>query len=235
MLTPTMSSDNKTTTFVFPHETLTKIVSEQTNTSIHVLKKELYANALANECTLGCGIRGYLGLIMPTTEYCELQKSEAIDDNESDDEDSRDSDSDSDNSKAKSTKTEGKAVKFEKPKPNPEAEPAIFKEEQRKFRDYVAMDTKLCNQLLEAVNKCYLAMTFCTPHVDTGVRQVVDDSTIIVITRIICHFKDQLQALIDWCLHLNIPAIIIPSLETLITIIEASISLTNTNTTTSQQ
>ena len=68
-----MSFDIKATTFVFPHETLTKIKGKPTHESVKLLRKELYANAYENECTLGGGDNGYLRIIMPNDNYAKLQ------------------------------------------------------------------------------------------------------------------------------------------------------------------
>ena len=77
ILTPTkratMSIDIKATTFVFPHEILTPIVGKPTHETVKLLRKEAYANAYENECTLGGGDNGYLGLIMPANEYRDIQ------------------------------------------------------------------------------------------------------------------------------------------------------------------
>jgi PRMT5 arginine-N-methyltransferase/PRMT5 oligomerisation domain/PRMT5 TIM barrel domain len=50
-------------------------------------------------------------------------------------------------------------------------------------------------------------------------------STMNLMNRMIMtQIKDQLRAAIDWCLHLNIPAMIIPSLDTLISTLRTALS-----------
>ena len=63
----------KATTFVFPHETLTKITGKPNHETVQLLRKELYANAYENESTLGGGDNGYLGIIMPNNDYLKMQ------------------------------------------------------------------------------------------------------------------------------------------------------------------
>jgi hypothetical protein len=130
-----MSSDNRTTTFVFPYETLTKIDGEPTNATLYRLKQEIYANAMANECHLGCGTRGYLGIIMPTDEYLALQRDNAADNDDDD--------------------GELLAVAFQKPKPVATMNATRLQEERRALRDYCAMDTRLRNQITEAIAPQY--------------------------------------------------------------------------------
>jgi hypothetical protein len=67
------SIDIKATSFVFPHETLTPIIGKPTHDTVNLLRKELYANAFGNECTLGGGDNGYLGIIMPNDKYLKQQ------------------------------------------------------------------------------------------------------------------------------------------------------------------
>lgn len=68
-----MSELYKATVFVFPHDTLTPITDEPNHATIETLLNEIYANAAENETSLGGGQNGYLGLIMPTTEYLQVQ------------------------------------------------------------------------------------------------------------------------------------------------------------------
>jgi hypothetical protein len=55
--------------FSYPHEKLTPIVGKPTNATLHTLKQQVYANAVNIECNLGGGLNGYLGIVMPDTEY----------------------------------------------------------------------------------------------------------------------------------------------------------------------
>ena len=73
-----MSFDMKATTFVFPHETLTKIHGKPTHETVRLLRQEVYANAYKNKCSLGGGDNGYLGIIMPNSEYLKIQTDAGI-------------------------------------------------------------------------------------------------------------------------------------------------------------
>jgi hypothetical protein len=90
---------------------------------------------MANECHLGCGTRGYLGIIMPTDKYLALQRDDAAAD-------------DDDNGKLL-------AVAFQKPKPAATMNATQLQEERRALRDYCAMDTRLRNQITEAIAPQY--------------------------------------------------------------------------------
>lgn len=67
-----MASTTLPTLLTFPHPTLTKIHGKPTNTTIKLLRKEVYANARAIPSTHGGGAHGHLGLIMPAAEYLAL-------------------------------------------------------------------------------------------------------------------------------------------------------------------
>jgi hypothetical protein len=129
-----MSNDTKTTTFNFPFEKLTPIVGEPTNATITILKRQIYANAMENMCTLGCGTLGYLGLIMPTTDYRSKQLAMAP----------------------------GVPFQpFDKPTPTePEDDDTAtgeeYKEDKRKLRDYNAMESRLKQQLLAAIDNTFI-------------------------------------------------------------------------------
>ena len=58
-----------TTTYTFPHTTLTPIVGKPTLATLTLLKLELYANAMFTESLLGGGNHGYLALVMSPAEY----------------------------------------------------------------------------------------------------------------------------------------------------------------------
>ena len=62
-------STESPTSFPFPHEKLTKIEGEPTAATVRVLKREVYANAMAIATNLGGGNHGYLGMVMPAVEY----------------------------------------------------------------------------------------------------------------------------------------------------------------------
>ena len=146
MLTPSrqrisMTSDNKTTTFVFPHETLTKIEGKPTNATLHTLKQELYANAMANECSLGCGTRGYLGIIMPTNDYIQLQAAAAA-------------------RTANTADNEEEDVgvlmqQFKRPTITANMTTEQKEQTKRALRDYVAMDNKLKGMIQDAVDRTF--------------------------------------------------------------------------------
>lgn len=132
-----MSNDTKTTQFNFPFEQLTPIVGEPTNATITILKRQVYANAMENACTLGCGVLGYLGLIMPINDY--RTKQLAV--------------------------TPGPFKPFTKPAPKAPEDASdddstisedAYKEELRKLRDYNAMESKLKQQLLAAVENTFI-------------------------------------------------------------------------------
>ena len=124
-----MTTDIKTTNFVFSHIKLTEIEDKPTNATITILKQEVYANAIGNECTLGCGNFGYLGLIMPEADYRAKQIAIAPDDIFS---------------------------PFNKPIVDPTADDATQKEDERKLRDYKAMDIVLKQQILSAIDTSYI-------------------------------------------------------------------------------
>ena len=65
MATPTSS-------FAFPHPTLTAIVGAPTNTTITKLIQEVFANARAVPSTRGGGGHGHLGMIMTAPKYLTL-------------------------------------------------------------------------------------------------------------------------------------------------------------------
>ncbi len=130
-----MTADTKTTTFNFPFEKLTPIVGEPNNATITMLKRQIYANAMENHCTLGCGVLGYLGIIMPLDDYSIKQI--AV--------------------------TPGEFRPFDKPVATaPAADDADvdaddkYKEALRKVRDYNAMESKLKQQLLAAIEHTFI-------------------------------------------------------------------------------
>ena len=129
-----MSNDTKTTQFNFPYEQLTPISGEPTNTSITMLKRQIYANAMENTCTLGCGVLGYLGLIMPEADF--RAKQLAI--------------------------TPGNFQPFVKPVPTEPSDDDstttedAYKEGMRKLRDYNAMESKLKQQLLASIENTFI-------------------------------------------------------------------------------
>jgi hypothetical protein len=130
-----MSNDNKTTRFNLPFEKLTPIVGEPTNATITILKRQLYANAMENECTLGCGTLGYLGIIMPTTDYRDKQRT-----------------------LAPNTPFQPfiKPVPTEPPDDDSTTAGEEFKDNMRKIRDFNAMESRLKQQLLAAIENTYI-------------------------------------------------------------------------------
>ena len=129
-----MSVDMKATTFVFPHETLTPIDGKPTHESVTLLRKELYANAYDNECSLGGGDNGYLGIIMPHDEYITLQRDAGI--------------------------ADADIVPFIKPPtPDPTDAANIIIRTNKQILDYKAMEAHLKRQLLEAItDKDYITV-----------------------------------------------------------------------------
>jgi len=65
-----MASNPSTITFL--HPCLTPINGLPTNSSLHLLTKEIYANAHAIPSTHGGGAPGHLGLVMTTANYLTL-------------------------------------------------------------------------------------------------------------------------------------------------------------------
>jgi hypothetical protein len=119
----------KATTFVFPHETLTKIDGIPTHESMTLIRKELYANAYANECTLGGGDNGYLGLIMPTEKYIQLQRDNNV----------------------------TRPIEFKQPDPpDPTASATVITTTSKIILDCKTMEAQLKQQLLAAVDREYL-------------------------------------------------------------------------------
>ncbi len=116
----------KANIFVFPHETLTPIVGKPTHDAIKKLRNQVYANAMNNECTLGGGDYGYLGLIMPTEEYLQLQRDEG----------------------------NNNPIEFIKPPlPDPAAAPADIKRASQKILDVKSMEAHLQRQILAAIDE----------------------------------------------------------------------------------
>jgi len=56
-------------TLALPYPILTKIIGQPTNTSITLLTKEIYANALTIPSLRGGGAHGHLGFVMDATAY----------------------------------------------------------------------------------------------------------------------------------------------------------------------
>ena len=126
-----MSIDMKATTFVFPHETLTPVTGKPTHESVTLLRKEVYANAFQNECTLGGGDNGYLGIIMPTEKYKQAQINAGI--------------------------TEADTFEFTKPAaPDPLAASATILRTNKDILDYKAMEGHLKRQILTAIDREYI-------------------------------------------------------------------------------
>ena len=123
-----MSYDMKATTFVFPHEKPTKINGIPTHDTLQLLRKELYANAYGNDCTLGGGNNGYLGMIMPTDMYLKLQTDMKV----------------------------TTPVEFKIPKaPEATAEEAIMIKTSKIILDCKTMETYLTQQILAAIDREY--------------------------------------------------------------------------------
>jgi hypothetical protein len=123
-----MSYEIKPTSFVFTHEKLTPIVGRPTYQSVSQLKREVYANAGQNPCTLGGATRGYLGMIMPAAEYAEHQR-----------------------------KTDRPIVPFNlPPEPPMDATEAAIDHYTKITIDYGAMESALRRQIVEAVDIQYI-------------------------------------------------------------------------------
>ncbi len=67
----TDSTDNKT---AMPHPTLTKLVHNETPNYAFIcaITKELYANAMSQQTSLGGGDHGHLGLLMQAADYAAI-------------------------------------------------------------------------------------------------------------------------------------------------------------------
>lgn len=63
---------NLAPTLTFTHSALTPVIGEPTNSSVKLLKKEIYTNAREIPSTRGGGAHGHLGLVMPAAEYLVL-------------------------------------------------------------------------------------------------------------------------------------------------------------------
>jgi hypothetical protein len=126
-----MSDDTKATTFVFTHEKLTKVVGKPNHESVKLLRKELYANAYENDCTLGGGNNGYLGIIMPDDAYLQMQIDSGI----------------------------ANPVAFTKPDPpDDNATAAIKATINKKILDYKTMEAHLKKQMIDAIEREYIDM-----------------------------------------------------------------------------
>jgi hypothetical protein len=124
-----MSSEYKATFFVFTHETLTPIVGKSTHATIKLLCCEIYANAAENECALGGGSNGYLGIIMPNAEYLKIQTDMGI----------------------------TTPVAFTKPAPPKVGDNAItIKRIEQRIVDCKAMESQLKKQVVAAIEREYI-------------------------------------------------------------------------------
>jgi hypothetical protein len=123
-----MAYEIKPTSFVFTHEKLTPIVGRPTYQSVSQLKREVYANAGQNPCTLGGATRGYLGMVMPAAEYEDHQR-----------------------------KTNRPTVPFNfPPEPPMDATEAAIDHYTKITIDYGAMESALRRQIVEAVDIQYI-------------------------------------------------------------------------------
>jgi hypothetical protein len=121
-------SAESATKFIFPHATLTPIIGMPTHTTMELLTKEVYTNACQNSCSLGGGNHGYMGLIMPDTEYSDMQLE--LDEVE---------------------------VAFTKPaEPAPTMNADAAKAIKHVIADYNAMEAYIKQQLIAAVERGYL-------------------------------------------------------------------------------
>ena len=123
-----MSIDIKATTFVFPHETLIPIIGKPTHKTVKLLRKELYANAYENKCTLGGGDNEYLGIIMTNTKYSALL-----------------------------TDAGSADIVFVKPAiPDDAADDSVKASINKKILDYKAMEAHLKRQMLTAIDREFI-------------------------------------------------------------------------------
>ena len=134
ILTPTktrnMSVDMKATIFVFPHTTLTKIIGKPKHENVTILRKEMYANAMQNDCTLGGGDNGYLGIIMPAVAYADKQTKEG----------------------------NNNPIAFVKPQPpDPTAAASIIYSTNSSILDFKSMEGQLKGQIMDAIERKYIA------------------------------------------------------------------------------
>lgn len=129
----TMTSDVKATVFVFPHEELTRIDGKPTHESVELLIQEVYSNACQNECSLGGGQFGYLGIVMPDATYAEKQMIR-----------------------------QDPIIPFTKPTlptevPLTREDKLEFKEIQQQLVNYNAMEGHLKKQIIQAIDRTYIA------------------------------------------------------------------------------
>jgi hypothetical protein len=132
-----MSSKIKSTTFLSAHSELTPIVGKPNHLSIQKLKKQVFANAMANPCIAGEKF-GYLGIVMPNDEYA-----------------------------AKQTKAGMVLAPFTMPTmptiPNDDDELSVSSREEnmRQYHqdkaDYIAIESALRNQILAAIDELYIS------------------------------------------------------------------------------
>jgi hypothetical protein len=123
-----MSYEIKPTLLVLTHEKLTPIVGRPTYQSVSLLKREVYANAGQNPCTLGGATRGYLGMVTPAEDYAEHQ-----------------------------CKTNRPIVPFSlPPEPQIDATEATIDHYTKITIDYGAMESALQRQIVEAVDIQYI-------------------------------------------------------------------------------
>ena len=120
----------KATIFVFPHTTLTKIIGKPKHENVTILRKEMYANAMQNDCTLGGGDNGYLGIIMPAVAYADKQTKEG----------------------------NNNPIAFVKPQPpDPTAAANIIHSTNSSILDFKSMEGQLKGQIMDAIERKYIA------------------------------------------------------------------------------
>jgi hypothetical protein len=127
MRTKDNMSSERASYFNFPKEALTQIKGEPTNATLTILKREIYANAMANETTLGCGTLGYLGLIMPDADFTSKQTVPTPFNKPNPNDVDEDDDS------------------------------IDHRHAVRQLRDYITMETKLKAQIITAIDSEFLA------------------------------------------------------------------------------
>ena len=74
-----MTTTKKTSSFAFPHPTLTSIEGKPTAKTIASLLRQVYDNAASVESTRGGGSNGHLAVIMPNADYTALTGGTAFD------------------------------------------------------------------------------------------------------------------------------------------------------------
>jgi hypothetical protein len=130
-----MSTKVKATTFLSAHSELTVIVGKPNHVSIQKLKKQVFANAMANPCIAG-GKFGYLGIVMPNEEYEAKQLKAGM---------------------VLTPFVMPVAPTFDDDDNDTTMQDELMRQYQQDKADYIAIESALRNQILAAIDELYIS------------------------------------------------------------------------------